>query len=197
LSSASAYRHPIPFSFDAITTTHCVTDEGADYGLIRVNSLTRAALEANDKRPITRHAWENELPEAFDRYLMLGIPSEFQEPVVTQDGRLVVEIAPTIIPVSRIDPPPADLVTPLQRFYGQLPVPLQGMDGGALADIDGMSGGPIFGLRKTEGGMRYWAVAIQSGWWRSRGIINACWLKPMAQEIGDHLRSLRSNQAEC
>jgi hypothetical protein len=82
--------------------------------------------------------------------------------------------------VTRLAAPPPDVEpTPYDRFVGTVG------DGG-VKDIDGMSGCPIFGFEKGRED-RYWIVAIQNSWIRSRRIIFGTPLPVLAGFIEDAL----------
>jgi hypothetical protein len=64
-------------------------------------------------------------------------------------------------------------------FYGQL----SGLVAD-LTDINGMSGGPIFGFKRGEDGrMRYWVIALQSGWFPDKRIIFACRIRQLCEVL--------------
>jgi hypothetical protein len=48
-----------------------------------------------------------------------------------------------------------------------------------------MSGGPIFGFKKTEEGLKYWIVAIQSWWDKKRRITFGCRVPTFARLLAN------------
>jgi hypothetical protein len=183
LSNTSIHQNSIPFPFDWAAKGHCNSDDGADFGLVALSPVIRANLEANGKRAITRQAWEQDMPSEFEGYLMLGLPSQFQGVRHLGSSATIVEITPTVIPVIRLHDPPEEFVSEFPRFYARLHDPLVDAKGIILESIDGMSGGPIFGYQRIGHETRYWALAIQSGWFAQSRIITACWLRPLAASL--------------
>ena len=61
-------------------------------------------------------------------------------------------------------------------------------------DVGGMSGGPVVGIRRFEGGTKYWPIGIQSGWQKSSRILTVCPFKPFAEHVRDSLQEARAEQ---
>jgi hypothetical protein len=160
---------PNPFDFADAPKTYLYDDEaGLDFGLILLRPYYQRLLAANKILPFSEIDWVKQ-PEKFEAMFMLGLPFEINSSEIRPEG---VSINPALMPIEQIDGPPKDLPdvkeTLYPRFWARL-ISRKGID-----DIGGMSGGPIFGLaHDKEGNLRYWAVAIQSGWWKGPGVIAA------------------------
>lgn len=160
---------PNPIDFADIPKTYLYDNEaGLDFGLLLLRPYYQRLLEANKILPFSEIDWVKQ-PSRFEALFMLGLPFQFNPGDVRPEG---ITIEPALIRVVQLDGPPADLPeakeTPYPRFWGRIP----GMIG--LSDIDGMSGGPIYGLAyDKDRNLRYWAVAIQSGWFKKSGIVAA------------------------
>jgi hypothetical protein len=105
------------------------------------------------------------LPQEMLRYVVMGLPDQFITVRPTSSGNAAVLVNPTLVPLDRAEPP-ADMVTSFPRFYGRLAGNVQNPHTGvSLAGMSGFSGGPILGFKDGEDGqVRYYLVAIQSGW---------------------------------
>lgn len=111
---------------------------------------------------------------------MLGLPEEFVDSIhkgAGADSQFLGVVSPTLIGLKKLEEPPKDIrITKNLRFIGKLPPNL------SLKSIVGMSGGPIFGFNYGPP-MRYWIVAIQSTWLKSRGITFGCPVPVLAELI--------------
>jgi hypothetical protein len=63
------------------------------------------------------------------------------------------------------------------RFFARI------KDRGTVNHLGGMSGGPVFALFKHEGRWRYKIIGLQSGWFRSDGVVSACPISSFAEEL--------------
>jgi hypothetical protein len=160
---------PNPFDFEDAPKTYLYDDEaGLDFGLILLRPYYQRLLEANKILPFSEVDWVKQ-PAKFEAMFMLGLPFELNPGEVRLDG---ITIEPALLRVEQLDGPPDDLpeakVTAYPRFWGRISAVT------GLSDIEGMSGGPIYGQAyDRDGNLRYWAVAIQSGWFRTSGIVAA------------------------
>jgi hypothetical protein len=160
---------PNPFDFEGAPKTYLYDDDaGLDFGLILLRPYYQRLLQANKIMPFSEIDWVKQ-PAKFEALFMLGLPFELNPGDVRPDG---ITIEPAIIRLEQLDGPPGGLPeakeTLYPRFWGRIP----GMTG--LSDIEGMSGGPIYGLAyDKDRNLRYWAVAIQSGWFKTAGVVAA------------------------
>jgi hypothetical protein len=161
--------HPIPFDLHAARSSffHVVDDAaGLDFGVVPLNPHHVGLLERHDMVALGEENWLHQHRVAFDGYAMLGLPQQFTSDRLDDSGAAVV--APTVISLRRLDPPPDDLrATTYPRFVGQIDPRLN------IGSVVGMSGGPIFGFRRNHE-LRYWVVAIQSAWLESRRVVFGC-----------------------
>jgi hypothetical protein len=117
---------------------------------------------------------------------MVGIPTLLIRKKNVKVGDTILEQhdpTPTLIPLTRLDELPEGVAaTSYPRFVAKI------YDNVEFPDIDGMSGGPIFGVGKSSDGKdRYWIVAVQSSWLKSRRITFGCPLPVFAQMVDDAL----------
>jgi hypothetical protein len=136
---------------------------GWDYGIIMPHIHYARLFSANQIAVIQEDNWTT-LPEKFDWYYLLGIP---KTTVRDEGGKRTV--SPHLFPVTKLNEKPtqfAEQTDPM--FYGIVTVSPE------IGSIEGMSGGPIIGCKKMEDGLvRYWFLAIQSGWFESKRLICA------------------------
>jgi hypothetical protein len=179
---ADAKHHEvIPFDFkNALTWKTDPNVTGADFGLIWIPPFYRRLMEANNPQPFVKEQWRYERDEQFEGYAMMGIPSE----TVTKSSLDEKNYRMAMFPLKEITELPEG-ITPSRypTFYAELgPTPY-------IESIEGMSGCPIFGFAMDEAGrLRYWVVAVQSGWYRDRmpRIITASLFKCLASAAEDH-----------
>ena len=172
-------NQPIPFDF--INEPRIYIDEeaeGLDFGLIYLRPYYVQLLKSNGIKLIFEENWIHQHAVKFDAYFMLGLPDELMQPpkIDISHGKLLAEVSPTLIPLTRLDHAPAGSETRRPRFVGKLNPNLQ------IDSILGMSGGPILGFRFGPP-MEYWVVAIQSSWIRKDRITFGCPIPVLAELI--------------
>lgn len=150
-------------------------DLGIDCGCVYLRPHFRRLLEANGVQPVTELAWERDLPPSCDFHVLFGIPKQFTRVNVGR-GRadwITNLLWVNVRNVSPDDVPEHMRSKPSPRYFGRLDHVLTcNLTGQVLADMDGFSGGPIMGFRKTDTGqLRYWVIAVQSGWDRRTRVI--------------------------
>jgi hypothetical protein len=173
----------IPFDYDNAPKFWFHDGSGADYALISLHPHYRRLLESNNIVALSEQAWRTGMPNDFDVYWMLGVPNEFVE---ATPGNSQIQKSDVIIAIDRLDEPPDEMCTELPRLYGKIPDEL-GDEEQALTSIKGMSGGPIFGFKLSNGQLRYWIVALQSGWLQRGRIIAGCPIEIFAEWIDQQL----------
>lgn len=163
---------PIPFDYPDSDRFYINDDDlGLDCGFIYLEPGIRRLLEANGIKALDENVWLLHA-DSYDSYALLGFPaelthSEFGNSATGMGHQIKLNLIMT--PIRKLSEQPDNTAKVLlPRFYAKLHDKLP------LNDIDGMSGGPIFGFKLENGGLRYWLVAIQSGWYRS--IKNLIWL---------------------
>lgn len=194
---------PIPFTLGDSPQWY-VYHDGQDYALIALRPAFVVPLIAGGVSALAESAW-SDVPDSPDRYFLLGFPRQATEISVTaygHKGDVHVSLATPLLPIRRIDDPPNVLKRGTDRFYAEVPIMSGTVHGETivLTDIDGMSGGPIFAVKQTdEDKVRYWVVAVQSGWVKNSRVLAACPIQPLVQAIEEcvdaHVDELQGHEA--
>ena len=168
-----------------------VENEGIDYGVGHLRPYYQNLLQANGIEPITEQAWTQNVPDEFDAYYLAGIPEEGIA-VHAHTGQIGSDLR--LLNLLPTDNPPDALKKPFPRLYFQL------QDSDAMnvpQSVKGMSGGPVFGFKRGEDSrLRYWVVAVQSGWSRSDRVIAACPIKVFGEWVSEQLAELEKQVQE-
>jgi len=165
---------PIPFNLrDARFFYIDDEDQGLDFGVVRIELHHARLLAKNGVVALQEANWAHQCDVSFDKYEMLGFPTELASDRVSSSGAGTV--SPTMLGVRRVDALPIEHPpTRYPRFVGQIETDLP-------HNIEGMSGGPIFGFRfEPDGECRYWIVALQSSWNRNSRTVYGCSLPVLA-----------------
>ena len=168
----STSPQPIPFDFLNEPKFFIDNDdEGLDFGLIMLRKYYIELLDKNGIIAIHEENWIKQNSVDFHSYAMLGLPYEFITEIQRasdQNMQTLGTVSPTLIFIQKSTNSIENLKkTKYPRFIGQMPNDMP------LRSIIGMSGGPIFGFNHDTP-MRYWIVAIQSAWLKTRKIIFGC-----------------------
>jgi hypothetical protein len=131
--------------------------------------MHRRLLVANGIRPFDVVGWRGDL-DAMTHFVVLGMPTQFIEPVEKGGDIAVLKFAPVMLSLTRVAEPD-EMKKAFPRFYGQHAPVMHNELAGTLHHLDGLSGGPILGFRPTDRGTKYHLVAIQSGWHRGLRIV--------------------------
>ena len=133
-------------------------DDSADIGLIPLRPYYEAQLKGETFITETHYTG---LPPHYTGCLLIGFPTQFERFETT-----FVNLNPAYVSVARTWRPSDLTETTPARFYGRVGV-------SENFDIKGMSGGPIMGFvhDPNEETLRYWIIALQSGWRRKRQLI--------------------------
>jgi hypothetical protein len=188
--SGAKIRQPMPFHYDDQTVRGYVNNSemGLDVGLIYLREFYRRSLEANGIIPIVEADWRDVYAIPFEGFVVLGFPKEWVDQAtksVEQGESITATVPMAVIPVDLIQDQsliPANVQLPeskLPWFVGRIVQK-------NAPSIVGMSGGPIMGFARMPEGVKYWPVALQSGWYEQSRIILACPL-PVFGTIIDHL----------
>ena len=169
---------PIPFDFLNEPKFYIDNEEdGLDFGLIMLRPYYVRLLEKHGIIAIFEKNWIYQDRLEFHRYAMLGLPEEFISAIQSgsdQNLQTLGSVSPTLISLQKPAVQPENIKkTKYSRFVGQLNSDIP------LKSIAGMSGGPIFGFNLNPP-VRYWIVAIQSRWLKTRGITFGCPLPVLA-----------------
>lgn len=165
-------KPPIIFDFKRANKYFIDDDEkGLDYGLIALTGWYLSQLAANNV-VVIRSEILAALDEEFDRYVIVGLPSEFTEWDLVHGV-----VSPTVLGVKRTSVPSHRSSKKNAQFIGQLNQEF------GLDSVDGMSGGLVLGLRIRGDEARYWPLAIQSSWNRTERLVFACPIRDFAEQI--------------
>lgn len=172
----------IPFEFKKVIKGHYYNEgTGQDYAYFHLEAARyRAMLEKAGVVPLSEAAWRNGVPAHFERYMLLGIPTdqvqELLRPGCVSRFLVTLDVDPELTPQAQ-----KDLKAGL--LYGMVPdISKSGLDG--FKSLEGMSGGPIFGFAKNKHGEHaYWIVAIQSSWREDLLRTTGYYVRPLALEL--------------
>ena len=127
---------------------------GWDFGVIHLIPHYSRLLAANKIAPILATNWKD-VPLTFDRYFMLGLPSERVQRL--ENG--VYSVRPAMFSISKLDEKPTCFVEQTDpMFYAEIDPDSE------VNNIQGMSGGPILGMKINKNSQRakYWVIGVQS-----------------------------------
>lgn len=189
LDGSSGMTGSIPFELNQSKVFHRNIN-GDDYDLIPLEAFYSRSLSQGCIRPLTEKHWRD-IPDPADNYYLIGFPKQAQINKMTENingGKISVDLGSPLIPLQRVSSPPEALKQHVDRFYAEVPIiPIPEEIGGeksSLTDISGMSGGPIFGVKHIEQNrLRYWIIAIQSGWLPQSRILAGCFIRPFVDGI--------------
>ncbi|MFN7010377.1 MAG: hypothetical protein ACK4PN_10140 [Allorhizobium sp.] len=159
--SSAVTDHPIPYDFSNAPRFH-IDAGGLDFGLLFLHSFQVRLLQAHNMVPIDEVGLSGE-PDDLDVFIILGLPSDFTDTHVSQDGGGAVRLMTVRVTKLGSDAPVFE--TEFPRFIGEL-------SGEIPFSLTGMSGGPIFGFNRSRPN-KYWIVAIQSSW-KDRRFVFGC-----------------------
>jgi len=178
--------HTIPFALESQPKWHVYNEiSGTDFAVFPLRSYYRNLLKG--LIPLDETAWQVDPSANFEKYLLLGIPSDtvklLEVPPTSQIG------AVSSYYVSIEVEPLTSNETEVHLLRGHIPdIAMSGLPG--FEHIHGMSGGPIFGLRQNPAGeSRYWLLAIQSTWNPGEQIITGYRIQPIVRVINGLIES--------
>lgn len=126
------------------------------------------------KGTLGEEAWGNHVQNT-SQWALVGIPSESVSRIGTGtiNGRLV------FTPLSACEPPKGAGQRADNQFFARV----TDNAGSIFQDADGLSGSPVFAIRPVEGVWRYKVIGVQSGWYRSLGILAICPVESFAHSL--------------
>ncbi len=158
------------------------------------------SLLAGGTRAFDEKEYEDS-PDKADKYFLLGFPTQARKINHTYSeigGNISIDIGCPLIPIQPVDDPPAELQSRKRRFYAKVPT-IKGnrfAEDGRMTDIDGMSGGPIIAVKKIDSEkIRYWIIAVQSGWLKSERILAACYMEPFINALRGYVKRLKGESS--
>jgi hypothetical protein len=168
------FQEPIAFDYEGAIKEYIYDKAaGLDFGLIALRDYYLALISKNGLKTVGEANWRLQDKIKFDFYLMLGLPFCWSDVRFFEgtDKQSKIEFLPsaTCFRVDRRARRPGGVdITSYRRFIGHISPKIK------IDNIDGMSGGPIYGFKKTDAGLKYWVVAVQSGWIERRRITFGC-----------------------
>jgi hypothetical protein len=180
---------PIPFDIEDWVVIE-EYPEGADYAAAPISSIIVRNLQAGGIRPIAESIWGAEPFDQYRYWLLAGIPDESYEMMGTRHTLklTVMPLIPALRPSSLIDSPSEN------RVFAEILTQPQ-LDSVFVTDIKGMSGGPIFGLKESNGVLRYWLIGIQSSWYPDSRVISFCPIRQFFAAIKKAIKMTQANPA--
>jgi hypothetical protein len=173
LNSDAKFKEPVPFNYDDATPTMLGLHHTWDYGVLYVNPLLRANLEANGVKAFTEESWDSKI-EGIGRYKLLGLPDELTDHFNVNH----VQVTPIFPTVERVETRPEGFEeTTAEMFYGRLPTK-------PIKSLKGMSGGPVLAFAHVDGRLRYWLKAMQVS------SVNEYISAMMMQPLGKYLQEI-------
>ena len=171
LGTDAKFDDAIPFDYASSQKGYCYDAKFEyDYAIIHLSEYYCNLLKANGITPLSEEYLLSPEINRVDAYYMLGIP---QETVLVLEPSANVRGDAFFLRVTPEQNPPHNLIKPFPRFYGRLEGP------NSPPSIEGMSGGPIFAIKREDSGaIRYWVIAVQSGWNSKERVIAACFIRP-------------------
>lgn len=171
------FQEPIPFDYEGAPKDYVYDKQaGLDIGLVVLRDYYLALIARNGLKSVGEANWRLHSKDKFDFFLMLGLPTcwsdvrFFEGPDKTPKVEFLSSA--TCFRVHRRSRRPGGVpITTFRRFIGHISPKIK------IDNIEGMSGGPIYGFKKTDAGLVYWVIAVQSGWIERRRITFACPLK--------------------
>jgi hypothetical protein len=175
-----------------------IFDSGMDYGIVKLTPNIASHFKANAIEAMDESYYEAVWPDTFDKYMLLGFPSQLNGKLRPVDPTHVyVDRSLALLNVEKIDEPPAILNGKYPRFYGKVSLIETPLDGKAVTHIDGMSGGLISGFKKDQqGNTVYCLYALQSEWDEETRSIAACPIQPFLQLFGKRIDDLISEYGQ-
>lgn len=158
---------PYPFSVDDWTIID-IPDRGIDYAVAPLSHLFVCNLLAGGVEPLTESIWGPISAQECEDWLVVGIPKESIE------SRGAASVAKfTLLPLIPTTAPEGAGDTAQNFYFGKIKVQPK-LDSATVNNIEGMSGGPVFGTKRIDGVLRYWAIGIQSSWYKGHGVVCFC-----------------------
>lgn len=180
---ATPHGTTIPFDYVESSATRLSYDPNYDCGVFLLSEHHVRLLKESGIEAMSEEVWENQ-PPAVDFHAMIGVRGR---PVGnTRNDMRIVSTLHKVTPLPHRPDCFADTGTP--TFWGAIGT------GDEVADLPDLSGGPIFAFRQKENGeLRYWLHSIQNQWVQSRGLIAACFARPIGKFLKEVVEGERVN----
>jgi hypothetical protein len=183
----SPFDSGITFDFDPAKWI-VIRDErvGLDYAALALRELYWKGLQTGGIIPIGRDTWGDHVTECH-QWVLVGVPAE----TVTSDGVNIIRARLVSTAVKETEAPEAAGEKVENQFYAKL---IDGSEA-VVKNVEGMSGGPVFATYKTETGLAYKVIGIQSAWYPTLRIIAACPFSSLGFGLEEAVRTLRERGA--
>lgn len=168
-----AYRDPV----------FCVDRrEGLDFGAIRLMPLEQALLQANGIIAVEERVWDQDLPEQFSEFALLGLPEQNMD--LDTPGEAGIQAVCLRAESATGVPPEYSHHTDRMRYFRVMEPSRPDLN------IEGMSGCPVFAFRQHEGhGVQAVVCAMQSSWLRRQRVLAACDLRYAGNQLRQAVQS--------
>lgn len=185
-AARSPFDSGIPFHFDP-TEWIVIRDEavGLDYAALALRELYRDGLRAGGIIPIGPEAWGNYVA-GYHQWVLIGVPTE----TVNGDGKTSISAKLVSAALKESCAPEAAGEKAKNQFYAQL------IDGSEtiVRNVEGMSGGPVFATFKTDQGLTYKLIGIQSAWYPTSRIVAVCPFSSLGVGLQQTIQTLRAQE---
>ena len=191
---------PIVFALADVDKGYIDDGDGLDYAIIPLQRLYIEQLQIAATEPLDESAW-TDIPVLADAYFVMGFPTQVATTSITHGdkvSRVDVGLATPLLPIDPVAHTPEELKRGAERFYAKVPMTTGYVDGRevTLRDIDGMSGGPVFAVKDLGERLRYWIIAVQSGWLSRSRILASCPIEPLVRKMADCLDACADETSE-
>lgn len=169
----------VPLPLSELELLSC-DEDGFDLGCIPMPNWFAQTLDTNPyTKMLDPSAWNGHAKANAEAFYLVGMPSEwndFREELTPGKTYASVNAIVACVPIRLTPDRPEDKHG---TFWGKKDVvyaevlECQHDDGRGLESLNGTSGGLIFGVRRMNGGLRYWLYGVQSSWLPKRRILRA------------------------
>lgn len=167
--AATPHGATIPFDYVESAATRLSYDPTYDCGVFLLSRHHVRLLKESSIEAMAEEAWECQ-PHVVDFHAIIGVSG-------MPPGNKAMQVTSTLHKITPLPHRPdcfAETGTP--TFWAAV---TPGCEPGDMPDL---SGSPIFAFRQKENGeLAYWLHSIQNQWVQSRGLIAACFARPIGK----------------
>lgn len=155
-------------------------EDGFDLGCIPMPPWFAQTLNANPYTTmLDPSVWKGRSEANAEAFYLVGMPTEWndfrEEPMPGKtyaSVNAIVACVPIWLTPDRPEDKPGTFWGKKDAVYANV-LECRHDDGRELGNLKGTSGGMIFGVRRENGGLRYWLYGIQSSWLPKKRILRA------------------------